>query len=557
MVPSGLALTPPDGERRSPSTGPPADPAPDLDAGSTLTFPEVDGVDGLEDAVTVSTKSGASKQIRGSSLLLVGRMISLGTNFLVQVLIVRYLQNKADYGAFAYALSVVTIATTFVALGTDRAIGRFLPIFQERGRPDAMLGTIVFVTGTISSLGIASILLVYGLQDLVNGSILNEQAGSLLLILIVLAPIQALDDVLMNGFAVFSSPRAIFFRRYVLNPILRLGVVGLLILGRQDVDFLAAGYVATGAIGVAVYAVLFVRLLRRVGVIPNEGRPKLSFPMREILAFSVPLLTTDLVYILLNASDVVLLGAIKGDAETVANYRVIQPVAALNLIVLQSFTLLFIPATARLFARNDREGLRALYWQTAAWVAVLSFPIFAATFALARPLTVALFEERYAGSAVFLMVIALGRYYDAALGFNGLTLRVFGNLKAVVGVNLAAAFVNIVLLLALIPPFGALGAALATGITLLVFNSLKQYALSRAVGISLFEWQYLRVYGTIVAATAGLLAVQVVLDPPLIVGLGLVGLASLAVLFAGRHHLQVADTFPELAKIPFLRRILG
>ena len=555
MVPSGLALTPPDGERRSPSTAPPAEPG--LGPDSTLTFPEVDGVDGLEDAVTVSTKSGTSKQIRGSSLLLVGRMISLGTNFLVQVLIVRYLTDKADYGAFAYALSVVTIATTFVALGTDRAIGRFLPIFQERERPDAMLGTILFVTGTIASLGIAAILLVYGFQDLVNGSLLSDQAGELLLILIILAPIQALDDVLMNGFAVFSSPRAIFFRRYVLNPVLRLAVVGLLIFGHQDVEFLAVGYVATGAVGVIVYGFLFVRLLRRVGVLPRHGRPSLSFPMREILAFSVPLLTTDLVYILLNASDVVLLGAITSDPETVADYRVIQPVAALNLIVLQSFTLLFIPATARLFARNDRDGLRTLYWQTAAWVAVLSFPIFAATFALAKPLTVALFEQRYADSAVFLAIIALGRYFDAALGFNGLTLRVFGNMKAVVGVNLAAALVNIILLLVLIPPLGALGAALATGITLLVFNSLKQYALSRAVGISLFEWQYIRVYGTIVIVTALLLVEEFVFDPPLIVGLVLVGLGSLAVLFAGRHHLQIADTFPELGKLPLVRRIIG
>ncbi len=68
----------------------------------------------------------------------------------------------------------------------------------------------------------------------------------MLLILIVLAPIQALDDVLMNGFAVFSNPRAIFFRRYVLNPVLRLAVVGLLIFGERDVEFLAVGYVVTG-----------------------------------------------------------------------------------------------------------------------------------------------------------------------------------------------------------------------------------------------------------------------------------------------------------------------
>jgi hypothetical protein len=48
-----------------------------------------------------STKAGSgddvSRQIRGSTLLLVGRMMSLGANLVVQVLLVRHF-SKADYG---------------------------------------------------------------------------------------------------------------------------------------------------------------------------------------------------------------------------------------------------------------------------------------------------------------------------------------------------------------------------------------------------------------------------------------------------------------------------
>ena len=41
------------------------------------------------------------QQIRGSSLLLTGRLLSLAVNFATQVLIVRYL-SKTDFGAFAH-----------------------------------------------------------------------------------------------------------------------------------------------------------------------------------------------------------------------------------------------------------------------------------------------------------------------------------------------------------------------------------------------------------------------------------------------------------------------
>ena len=62
------------------------------------------------EALPHAKHNATSRQIRGSSLMLVGRAISMGLNFLVQVLIVRYFANaKADYGAFAYALSIVAL----------------------------------------------------------------------------------------------------------------------------------------------------------------------------------------------------------------------------------------------------------------------------------------------------------------------------------------------------------------------------------------------------------------------------------------------------------------
>jgi O-antigen/teichoic acid export membrane protein len=79
----------------------------------------------------VSSQPDATrKQIRGSSLFLVGRFLSMGINFSGQVLMVRYLAT-AEYGALAYALAAVAFFQPFATLGLHDAVSRFVPIYQE------------------------------------------------------------------------------------------------------------------------------------------------------------------------------------------------------------------------------------------------------------------------------------------------------------------------------------------------------------------------------------------------------------------------------------------
>ena len=494
--------------------------------------------------------------MRGSSLLLLGRVIAMVVNFLVQVLIVRYLSTTA-YGAFAYALSLVTLGETLVTLGIDRAVGRFLPIYQERGDWAKLFGTIALVAGTILSLGLVLIVLVVGLAGTFGRSLVDDDlAISLIVILVLLAPLQAADTMFANVLAVFASPRAIFVRRFVLAPVLRLTVVGLLVLGRFDATFLAAGYVVTGAIGVALYSFLLMKVMAEQGLLRHLDIRHIDLPAREILVYTIPLLTTDLLYVLMNTTDAVLLGAFHG-VDAVGAWRVVQPLAGLNQLVLSSFTLLFVPAASRLFARGANDEMRDLYWQTAIWMAVSTFPIFIVTFALAEPVTVLLYEPRYASSAILLTILTVGRYVDVVLGFNGLTLRVFGNMRAIVAVNLFAVGVNLGLNLLLIPPLGPLGAAIGTASTLVLYNIAKQVALARATPLPAFEPRYLRVYVAIALSSAGCFAFQAIVRPPLPIGLAVAAGLSLLVLGVSREQLRMAETFPELMRLPFARLLVG
>jgi O-antigen/teichoic acid export membrane protein len=482
-------------------------------------------------------------------------VIALGLNFAVQLLIVRYL-SQTDYGAFAYALSFVTLGETVVTFGLDRGVGRFLAVYDEHRDFERLIGTLVLVAGTVLTLGLGLILVVVGLQGLLAGRLIDDpQALALLLILILLAPIQAADNLLSGVLAVFASARAIFFRKYVLGPGLRLVVVALLIAGSYKVDFLAVGYVLAGLSGVLLYAAMLWRVLSDRGIRSAVRWRAARIPAREILSFTIPLLTTDLVYVALNTTDALVLGHFWG-ATDVGAYRVVQPLVGLNQLVYSSFTLLYMPAASRLFARGDRDGVAQLYWRTAIWMAVFSFPIFALTTSLSGPVMVA-YESRYADSAVFLAMLSFAAYVNVALGFNGLTLRVYGFVRYAVAINLVAAALSLALNLLLIPRFGAIGAATATTISLITFNLLKQAGLRLGTGISVFDRRYLGVYVTIALAAFALAVNQLLLRPGLLMGLVMTVAVSALVLLATRRTLDVAELFPEVLRLPFARRILG
>ena len=230
-----------------------------------------------------------------------------------------------------------------------------------------------------------------------------------------------------------------------------------------------------------------------------------------------------------------------------------MPIARLNLVVIQSFAFLFMPMAARMFANKDEDGINHLYWQSAIWITVISLPLFLATFSLAQPLTLLLFGERYAQSALVMALLAFGYFFNAALGFNSNTLRVYGKVRYIITIDFLAVVISLVLSFVLIPRYGAVGAAVGACGTLVAHNILNHIGLKFATKINLFQWRYLKVYAGVVLGTLGLVLFQRLASPPIYISLVLVGLISLVVLFISRNVLNIEQTFPELLRFRLVR----
>jgi len=496
----------------------------------------------------------ARDQIRGSSLFVVGNLLSTAVTFLPHLLLVRYLSTEA-FGHFAYALSLVAVAKTY-ALGFNEALSRFVPIYHTKREPSKVLGSIVVVftvTLLISGLFIATFAVASRpiLALLTKG---KEPAG-LLLILMFLVPIETTELLIVNLFACFARTRAIFWWRYILPPVLRVVVVSVIVFRHLELRSLAYAYVLVDLTIVLPFAAVLLCELRRQKLL--QGLRCIRLPVREIFGFSVPLMASNLVGMISSSIPVLLLGYFH-PMSTVAYYRVVLPAAGLSNIVLGNFLPLYIPSASRLFAKGDTTAINHLFWQTSLWMSVLAFPIFLATSCLARPLTILLYGARYASSAPILAILSLGYFFNVIFAFNSVTLKVLGKIRLMVILNLVAPIFIIVFNLLLIPRYGALGAAVATAGGVIMQNLLRQFGLwFGSGGVSFFEKQYASFFLVLGSSAVGLYLTQRFTQNNIYVAAALALLVSIFVLWLVKQHLKIADTFPEILRLPLIGKLLA
>ena len=234
--------------------------------------------------------------------------------------------TQADFGAWTYALAVVAFFHGLSTLGLHRGITRFVPIYHEKEEYDKLFGTILMVLLTIA---MTALVIVGGIHSspetlarLIND---KEQLIFVVLILIFMVPVEAIDGLLIRLFACFASPKAIFYRKHILGPGLKVSMVLALVLFDRSVLFLAYGWLAVNLLGVLLYIGMLIRIMSKQGIFSHFNFKTTVMPAREVFAFTIPVMTSDLVTIVMHAADTLLLGYFHNATE-VAAYSVILPI---------------------------------------------------------------------------------------------------------------------------------------------------------------------------------------------------------------------------------------
>ncbi|MCA9115007.1 MAG: glycosyltransferase [Planctomycetaceae bacterium] len=488
------------------------------------------------------------KQIRGSSVLLVGRGCSLLMNLITQIVIVRYLL-KTDYGALAYVLSLVEMGSLGAAFCMDKTFARFGAIYHERGEKEKFLGA--WVLAATVPLVTGGLLIALALAAGQHGSTwlqLQPAELSMLMIAVWLVPANAMASVVLALATVMRGARAVFVRKHLIGPLLKLAAVLFSVACGSSATGVAAALLIAGLCSAVIDAGIAIRILREDGFWGPLKMRQLVIPLREFFGYSLPLLSSDLAWLARGTLMVVFLGWLASASGT-ASFRAILPVVRLNELVIINFTVMFMPLASRLFARGATRELSELYGKTRTWVAMLSFPVFAACVAMSQPLTVLLFGHRYADAASLLVILATGYYIQACFGFNGSLLRVLGHVHLLVLIDVAAAVLALGAAWLLIPVWEAVGAAVCVSGGIAVHCGLRTAAVYCLVPDRSTPAASPQPLLRAMLLGAGLTAVSLVTEPGWISGALMVLTSTLLLWWWCRKWFEVSSIFPEFRRI--------
>jgi O-antigen/teichoic acid export membrane protein len=246
----------------------------------------------------------------------------------------------------------------------------------------------------------------------------------------------------------------------------------------------AAVSAATPALGVVLFTVVSARIVPGFRLVPSVDLSTL----RQMFSFSNYAFLSNIAGVILFQIDKVLLAAL-GNIAAVTFYTVPSNVARRIHGSVASLTAIVLPVSSGLFALDDKARVHALYARATRFVLLFIISISVPLIVLAEPIFRYWLGGKFAAESSNVLRILVLTYgmlaltaipYYIALGA--------GRPKPPAVFNGIGAALNVSLVAALIPPFGAIGAASGYLISTITVPAFVWYVERRVIRVHGSEW---------------------------------------------------------------------
>ncbi len=430
---------------------------------------------------------------RGGSQNIMAAAAAAGLGIALSVVVARSFSEE-DTGLYFAATSVVLLIATITRLGTSIGLVYWVARLRELGRTGELKPLLRATLRPVLLLSVVGAVALFGLAPAASDLLLDgsDTGTELLRALAFALPAIVLFDALLGATRGLGTMAPTASLDRLLRPTLQV----LLTIAAAALG----GIVAVTAAWALPYLILVVLtwlwITRRLRGDETPMGPGLR---KQFWTFTWPRAITSVVQQARQRFDIVLVSALQGPAEA-AVYAIATRFLVVGQLTNSALALAAQPQVASLATADRRGAISAVYRSTTTWIILMNGPLYIGV-AIFSPLLLSIFGESYTSAWPVTVALCIAAFIGNGSGMVDVMLSMTGRTGITLTNSLGALVTQVILIFLLVPSYGAFGAAIAWGTSIIVINGLSVAQLARTDGIHPFE------IGTAYAVLANLVAV--------------------------------------------------
>jgi O-antigen/teichoic acid export membrane protein len=407
--------------------------------------------------------------MRSGLAVLVLKVANVALGLALAIVLARAL-GPEDYGIYSYIFVLISVLSIPSLSGLPKLIVRETAKAQVNEQWGLMLGIWRWSGMVAGVLFVISVVIALVVLLIFEGEYSPLQIDTFLwgLLLMPLMVLGSLRDAALQGLrkVVIGS-----FCDAVFRPACFVLMVGVLIFwgaNRQLTPATAMGLHALAAF-LAFLMGAWLLFRNRPDPLRTDPLPQPIYHGRNWLFSIWPLALAAAMQQIMKYTDILMLGFFVSAAE-IGIYRVASQGSILVVFGLQAIAVVVQPYFARMHAIGDMGKLQLLVTLSSLASFLVALPVLLMFIFFGEELLVTIFGEAFGDGHAVLIFLAVSQQVNAAFGAVGFLLNMTGyEKKTALGLSIAA-LLNIPLNLLLIPVLGINGAAIATAISMTIWN---------------------------------------------------------------------------------------
>lgn len=430
------------------------------------------------------------KAATGTAIAFIGMLFYISLEFITRIILARN-TTPSEYGTFNIGFVLLYFFVTLSCLGLTGGAPRYIAYLRAKGEKNKVKRVI---SSTVQFSFIASLFcfsLFFFSTDFLT-AIFHLEQTYVLKIFALAVPFFVTIEILASIFLGFDRVHEkVYFRDMFMNILKVAFIAFVIVLGYSFLEIIYA-YLLSIVIASTSFILYAIKKLpvaiANTGVSANSDADPVT---KELLLFSLPLLATFILSLIILRMDTLMLGYFE-TTTIVGLYNAAHPISQLISVFLMSLVFIYLPIASQLYSKNLMEEMRRNYMILTKWIFSATFPLFLVIFLFPETVLNVFFGSPYEEASVALQILALGTLIPVFLGPNGATLIAIGRTKLNMIDDLIGAITNISLNIFLIPLMGIMGAAIAYAISFAVLNMIKSAQIFHIHKIHPFTKNYLK-----------------------------------------------------------------